>query len=81
VPSELTALLSELVAIDSVNPSLVPGGAGEAEAAAFVARWGRAEGLEAEVVGDPDRPSVVLRRTRRPSTAAASSPATRTGAS
>ena len=28
-------LLSELVSIDSVNPSLVPGGAGEAEIAAF----------------------------------------------
>jgi hypothetical protein len=27
------------VAIDSVNPALVPGGAGEAEIAAFVAGW------------------------------------------
>jgi acetylornithine deacetylase len=61
VPPELTALVSQLVAIDSVNPSLVAGGAGEAEAAAFVAAWGRAEGLEADLVGDPARPSVVLR--------------------
>lgn len=53
--------MSRLVAIDSVNPSLVPGGAGEAEAAAFVGEWGRAAGLDVEVVGDPARPSVVLR--------------------
>lgn len=61
MPSELTGLLSRLVAIDSVNPSLVRGGAGEAEAAAFVAGWGRDEGLDVDVVGRPERPSVVLR--------------------
>jgi acetylornithine deacetylase len=61
MPSDLTELLSQLVAIDSVNPSLVDGGAGEAEVAAFVAEWGRACGLEVDVVGDPARPSVVLR--------------------
>jgi acetylornithine deacetylase len=61
MPSELTELLAQLVAIDSVNPSLVEGGAGEAEAAAFVTDWGRAAGLEVDVVGDPRRPSVVLR--------------------
>jgi acetylornithine deacetylase len=61
MPLELTDLLAKLVAIDSVNPSLVEGGAGEAEAAAFVADWGRAGGLEVDVVGDPQRPSVVLR--------------------
>ena len=43
-------LLSRLVAIDSVNPSLVPGGAGEGEIAAFVAAWARGAGLEAEVL-------------------------------
>ena len=32
-------LLSALVAIDSVNPDLVAGGAGEAEIAALVADW------------------------------------------
>jgi acetylornithine deacetylase len=61
VASELTDLLAQLVAIDSVNPALVERGAGEAKAAAFVAEWGRAAGLEVEVVGDPSRPSVVLR--------------------
>ena len=45
---DLTGLLAALVAIDSVNPSLVPGGAGEAEIAAFVAAWAARDGLEAE---------------------------------
>ena len=44
---ELVDLLSQLVAIDSVNPALVAGGAGETEIAGFVARWGDANGLEA----------------------------------
>ena len=35
--SELIDLLARLVAIDSVNPDLVPGGVGEAKIAAFVA--------------------------------------------
>jgi acetylornithine deacetylase len=53
-------LLAELVAIDSVNPALVAGGAGEARIAAFVAGWLEHEGLEVEVVDDPPgRPSVV----------------------
>ena len=55
-------LTSQLVAIDSVNPSLVPGGAGEAEIARFVASWARAAGLSAEVLeSTPGRPSVVVR--------------------
>jgi acetylornithine deacetylase len=50
------------VAIDSVNPSLVPGGAGESEVAAFVAGWARDAGLEAEVLeATPGRPSVLVR--------------------
>ena len=39
--SGIVELLPKLVAIDSVNPSLVPGGAGEREIAAFVAAWAR----------------------------------------
>lgn len=55
-------LLSRLVAIDSVNPSLVAGGAGEREIAAFVAEWARGCGLEAELLErTPGRPSVVVR--------------------
>ena len=55
-------LLSCLVAVDSVNPSLVPGGAGEAEVARVVAEWSRAAGLSVEVLeATPGRPSVVVR--------------------
>ncbi len=59
---DLTELLGALVAIDSVNPSLVTGGAGEGDIAAFVSAWGVANGLEAETIESvPGRPSVVLR--------------------
>ena|SRR2546430_14296590 len=62
MPSELVALLSDLVAIDSVNPSLVTGGAGESEIAAFIARWARDQGLVAEILEEtPGRPSVLVR--------------------
>lgn len=55
-------LLAELVAIDSVNPGLVPGGAGEAEIAAFVAAWLERAGLEVELAdAAPGRPNVVGR--------------------
>jgi acetylornithine deacetylase len=55
-------LLSKLVAIDSVNPSLVPGGAGEREIAAFVAAWARDAGLEVQMLeATPGRPSVIAR--------------------
>ena len=39
-------LLEQLVAIDSVNPTLVPGGAGEAEIGRFVADWLGQNGVE-----------------------------------
>jgi acetylornithine deacetylase/succinyl-diaminopimelate desuccinylase-like protein len=56
-PAELAA---ELVAIDSVNPDLVPGGAGEGEAAAFVAERLAEARLDVEVVeAAGGRPSVV----------------------
>jgi acetylornithine deacetylase len=48
--NELTELARRLVAIDSVNPDLVPGGAGEREIARFVADWLRGAGLEVETV-------------------------------
>jgi acetylornithine deacetylase len=55
-----TDLLAQLVAIDSVNPALVPGGAGEGEIAAFVAAWLSDRGLDV-TVDEPlaGRPSVV----------------------
>jgi acetylornithine deacetylase len=55
---ELTDLTAELVAIDSVNPALVPGGNGERELALHVADWCDGHGLEVDVIGD-DRPSVI----------------------
>jgi acetylornithine deacetylase len=59
---DVTSLTSDLVAIDSVNPSLVEGGAGETEIAAFVAGWARDNGLEAEVIeATLGRPSVIVR--------------------
>jgi acetylornithine deacetylase len=42
-------LLADLVRIDSVNPDLIAGAAGEAEIARFVAGWLEAAGLELEV--------------------------------
>src|SRR3954468_2378663 len=59
---EAGRLTADLVRIDSVNPALVPGGAGEGEIAAFVAGWAREAGLEPDVLeGTPGRPSVVAR--------------------
>ncbi len=58
---DVVELVSRLVAIDSVNPSLVDGGAGEGEIAAFVSRWARDNGLEAEVLEETaGRPSVLV---------------------
>ena len=37
--NELAQLLADLVAIDSINPDLVPGAAGEATIAHYVAEW------------------------------------------
>jgi len=44
--SELARLAAELVAIDSVNPTLVPGAAGEGRIARYVAEWLDRAGLE-----------------------------------
>lgn len=55
-------LLRDLVAIDSVNPAFVAGGAGEREIAAFVEGWALAAGLEVRVLeGTEGRPSVLVR--------------------
>jgi acetylornithine deacetylase len=54
------ALLRDLVAIDSVNPTLSPGARGEAEVARRVARELDAIGLRVEVTEvEPGRPNVV----------------------
>ena len=57
---KLTQLLSDLVAIDSTNPDLVPGGAGEAEIAPYIAGWLQNAGLEVQLIeASPNRPNVV----------------------
>jgi acetylornithine deacetylase len=62
VDSEARDLLADLVAIDSVNPRLVPGGAGEAEIARFVAGWFEQRDLEVELSdAEPGRPNVIAR--------------------
>ncbi len=48
VRDELTELTARLVAVDSVNPDLVAGGAGETEIARVVAAWLEDAGLEVE---------------------------------
>src|SRR5260370_5440008 len=58
--NEIPSLLGELVAIDSINPDLVPGGTGEAAIARFVANWLERAGLAVEIDEPvPGRPSVV----------------------
>ena len=53
-------LLRDLVAIDSVNPSLVPGAAGEAAIAAAIAAHLRGIGLDVELQdAAPGRPNVI----------------------
>jgi acetylornithine deacetylase len=55
-------LLDALVRIDSVNPGLDPAGAGEAQIAAYIARWGQGADLRVDVLeGTTGRPSVILR--------------------
>lgn len=60
--SELVELLSELVAVDSTNPDLVAGGAGEAEIGRLLAARLAAAGLEVDCWDvAPGRPNVVGR--------------------
>ncbi len=58
--NESVALLEDLVSIDSVNPSLVPGGKGETEIANFIQSWLQTRGFETHWLENiPGRPSVV----------------------
>jgi acetylornithine deacetylase len=53
-------LLRDLVAIDSVNPALVPGARGEAVASEFLCKFLRQRGISAELEeAAPGRPNVV----------------------
>ncbi len=56
----LNKLLKNLIRIDSVNTSLVPGAAGEAEIASYIGDWMEALGLETRIYDvEPGRPNVV----------------------
>ncbi|WP_027483089.1 ArgE/DapE family deacylase [Deinococcus pimensis] len=53
-------LLAALVRVDSTNPALVPGGAGETALAHFLMNWLAERGVHAELVEDtPGRPSLI----------------------
>ena len=58
--SDPTELLKQLVAIDSINPALIPGAAGETTISHFIADWAEGAGLEVQIV-EPvaGRPSVI----------------------
>jgi acetylornithine deacetylase len=57
----LQDLLADLVAIDSVNPTLVDGGAGEGAIARYVAGWLGERGFDVHLqkTGAADRPNVI----------------------
>jgi acetylornithine deacetylase len=58
--SDVVELLQRLVEIDSVNPDLIPGAAGEAAVARHVAEWSERAGLEVELEeAAPGRPNVL----------------------
>ena len=58
--TEAGQLLANLIHIDSGNPDLVPGAAGESEIAAFLEDWFEAEGFECHwLEATQGRPSVV----------------------
>ena len=59
---DVVDLLDALVSIDSVNPALITGAAGETRIAEYVATWAIENGLSAErVEHTPGRPTVIVR--------------------
>lgn len=60
MPQSLPELLAALVRTDSINPSLVPGAAGETELATFIVGWLQDHGIEAVIdEAAPGRLSVI----------------------
>lgn len=58
--NETTGLLARLIEIDSVNPDLVPGGAGGRAIADFVSEWFTERDFDVRRLEEqPGRPSVV----------------------
>ncbi len=67
-PDDVVDLTAALVGIDSVSPSLVPGGAGERAIAEYAASWLADAGYDVRLVpavADPSRISVIAVRTGR----------------
>ena len=63
--SDVIDLTRHLVSVESVNPTLAPGGAGEGEIARFVSAWAEDNGLTAETIPSADgRPNVIVRSRR-----------------
>lgn len=63
--SDVIELTRQLVSINSVNPTLAPGGSGEGEIARFVNAWAEDAGLMAETISSADgRPNVIVRSPR-----------------
>jgi len=59
--TDIVPLLADLVRIDSTNPDLVSGAAGEGAIARFIVAWADQQGLDVHVVEPaPGRPSVVV---------------------
>ena len=59
--SDLVELAKGLVEIDSINPDLIPGAAGETKLAGYVAEWAERAGLEVAVEeAAPGRPNVIV---------------------
>jgi acetylornithine deacetylase len=59
VRADSVELTRELVALDTVNPALVPGAPGERPAVELLATRLGARGFEIEIVGSADRPSLL----------------------
>lgn len=59
IGSTAIELLEDLVSIDSVNPSLVPGAAGEREIVDFLAKRLTASGFTCHVISSAGRPSLL----------------------
>jgi succinyl-diaminopimelate desuccinylase len=56
---DVVELTRELIRIDSINPDLVPGAAGEAEIAKWCAAWLSTLGFAVQQVGSAERPSII----------------------
>ncbi len=66
---EAVRLAADLIGIDSINPTLVPGAAGESQIVQFLAHRLASRGFDTQVVhpdGMPDRPSLIASATFGP---------------